>query len=80
MAFMVWLSRFPDFHFSAISRLTFLAFSEMSQQLLDGLPLNFGSDIPGAQRMNPDYFGDPLTSPLAVLISKYSLTELLAWL
>lgn len=34
---------------------------EISQQLLDGLPLKFCTDIDGALRMNPNYFGDPLS-------------------
>lgn len=31
--------------------------------------MKFGTDIPGAQRMNPNACNDPLTFPLAPVVS-----------
>ncbi len=61
LCMFILVSRFShsSISFRTTIRFTFLAFSEISWQLLDRL--KFGTDIRGAQRMNPLDFGNPLT-------------------
>lgn len=46
-----------------------LARAEKFQQLSDGLAQNVFTDIHDSQRMDLNYFGDPLTFPVVVLIN-----------
>ncbi len=67
-----WLWWSPDFSSGVTMRLTFLVFGEMPRQLSDGSPWHFGTDVHVPQRMNPNYFGDPLTSSSTTSRSKVS--------
>lgn len=53
----------------SVGLFTTLALAEKFQQLPDGLGRYVFTDIQDSQRMDLNYFGDPLTFPVIVLIN-----------